>query len=620
MMITLLVILPLAGFLVNGIMSLSPRRWGPYSANLPGITGTGVMLMSFLIAVFQFLKLRMMAPVVTGSPVLEETLFPWIHLGRFAVDYGFRFDLLSGTFTLVITGVGSLIHLYSMGYMAHDKGIARYFAYLNLFCFMMLNLVLGQSLVQIFLGWEGVGLASYLLIGFWYQDILKVHAGQKAFMMNRIGDLGFLFAIFLAYGFAGSVDALAVAKATPAPAIATAFGVLVFVACSGKSAQIPLFTWLPDAMAGPTPVSALIHAATMVTSGVYLLARLNPVISSSPGGLALIGGLGAATALVAAVLACFQSDIKKILAYSTISQLGFMFTACGAMAYGAGVFHVMTHAFFKALLFLGAGSVIHALSGQQDIFKMGGLRKALPFTFWSFTAGWAAILGLPPFSGFFSKDGIIHEVWVSTRGGPVLGGVLLLSALLTAYYMTRLYVLVFLGDSRITREEKDHLHESPLVMTVPLMLLAIASLAGGWFGAPVAFPHSEVGHGSHAVSENLIMAASVAVALLGAGFAWMRYGKKAKPEPVLDPFRIDAFYGAVFGKGVMKLSSFVGRILEDALVQRFSGWTSSVVGLTGNLIRVVQTGSAQAYLVMIVIAMAAVLSWLFFGVGGYGKF
>jgi len=624
MMIALLVFLPLAGFLINGLISLSPRKWGTCSPNVPGIIATGMMAISFVIACFQFLKLGTMGALMNGAPVLEETLFSWIRLGPFIVDFGYRLDRLSGVFTLVITGVGSLIHLYSIGYMAHDRGVARYFAYLNLFCFFMLNLVLGQSLVHVFLGWEGVGLASYLLIGFWHEDILKVHAGQKAFIMNRIGDLGFLFAIFLAFGFAGSVDALAVAKATPPAPVAAAFAVFVFIACSGKSAQIPLFTWLPDAMAGPTPVSALIHAATMVTSGIYLLARLHPVISSSAGGLALIGGLGAMTALVAAILACFQSDIKKILAYSTISQLGFMFTACGAAEYGAGVFHVMTHAFFKALLFLGAGSVIHALSGQQDIFKMGGLRKELPLTFWTFTAGWAAILGLPPFSGFFSKDGIIHEVWISPHGGGVLAGVLLFSALITAYYMTRLYVLVFFGASRISKKEKEHLHESPLVMTLPLMVLALASLAGGWFGAPVKFSPAGGIHGGtageHGVPESLVMAASVLAALAGAAMARFRYAKKAESEPVLDPFRIDSFYGMAFGKGVPALAGWIGRWIEDGVVQRLAGWTSSLVGLSGNLIRVVQTGSAQAYLVMIVIAMAAFLSWLFFGVGGYGKF
>ena len=618
MMITLLVFLPLFGFVLNGLIALNQKPNDPHpKAVLSGIIATGVMTISFFLAASQFLKLRLMGSYTPGNAVIEETLFSWMKLGNFSVNFGYRFDSLSATFALVITGVGSLIHLYSVGYMAHDPGVSRYFAYLNLFCFMMLNLVLGQTLPQIFLGWEGVGLASYLLIGFWYQDIEKVHAGQKAFIMNRIGDLGFLVAMFMAYKFAGSVDTLAVASSRPDHGMAMIFGFLVFLACTGKSAQLPLFTWLPDAMAGPTPVSALIHAATMVTSGIYLLARLHPVIGGSPGALALIGGVGAATALIAAILACFQSDIKKILAYSTISQLGFMFVGCGVGAFETGVFHVMTHAFFKALLFLGAGSVIHALSGNQNIFKMGGLRRSIPITFWTFTAGWAAILGLPPFSGFFSKDEIIYESLVSPKGSPVLFGVLLLTALLTSFYMTRLYVLVFFGQSRLSKHEKEHLHESPWVMTLPLIVLGLASIVGGWFGAPVGFGAQE----SHeAISPKMIMAISVLAAILGASLAWFKYSRKQNEEAVLDPFRIDQFYGRVFGRGTLWLSEVLGRFVEEAILQRILGVTSALVDLSGNMIRVVQTGSAQTYLVMIVIAMAAVLSWILFGVGTYGKF
>jgi NADH-quinone oxidoreductase subunit L len=618
MMITLLVFLPLIGFFLNGLIALNQKPNDDHpKAVLSGIIATGVMTMSFFIAASQFLKLRLMSSLTPGTAVLEETLFSWMKLGNFAVNFGYRFDSLSATFTLVITGVGSLIHLYSIGYMSHDRGATRYFAYLNLFCFMMLNLVLGQTLPQIFLGWEGVGLASYLLIGFWFQDIEKVHAGQKAFIMNRIGDLGFLVAMFLAYKFAGTLDAVGVSAAHPDYGMAMIFGFLIFLACTGKSAQLPLFTWLPDAMAGPTPVSALIHAATMVTSGIYLLARLHPVIGGSPGALALIGGVGAATALIAAILACFQSDIKKILAYSTISQLGFMFVGCGVGAFETGVFHVMTHAFFKALLFLGAGSVIHALSGSQNIFKMGGLRRAIPVTFWTFTVGWAAILGFPPFSGFFSKDEIIYESLISPRGSPVLFGVLLLTALITAFYMTRLYVLVFFGQTRISKHEKEHLHESPWVMTLPLIVLAIASLVGGWFGAPVEFGAHE---GHEAISPKVVMGISVMVALIGASLAWMKYSRKTAEEPILDPFRIDRSYAFLFGRGTLKLSDALGRFVEEAILQRLIGFTSAFVSLSGNMIRVVQTGSAQTYLVMIVIAMAAILSWILFGVGTYGKF
>ncbi len=348
MSILLLVLLPLIGFLINSAYHLiSIKNAKNPSSLISGWIATLSMLGAFMIAVIHFFKLNTMGT----APVIEEFVFSWIRLDTLSVDYAFRFDSLSSVFTLVITGVGSLIHLYSIGYMADDKGVAKYFAYLNLFCFMMLNLVLGSTLLQTFLGWEGVGLASYLLIGFWYQDFEKVLAGQKAFIMNRIGDLGFLIAMFIAFKFVGSLDLITLSKATLTPAVATSFGLLIFLACTGKSAQIPLFTWLPDAMAGPTPVSALIHAATMVTSGIYLLSRLSPVISSSETVMTVIAFTGALTALMAAVNACFQTDIKKILAYSTISQLGFMFVACGVGAFEGGVFHVMTHAFFKALLF-----------------------------------------------------------------------------------------------------------------------------------------------------------------------------------------------------------------------------------------------------------------------------
>ncbi len=618
MLITLLVFLPLFGFLVNGAIALGSKADSKHPpAVLTGAIATLAMAGSFVLALVLNAKLRALG----GEPMaIEESLFSWIRLGTHSVDFGFRFDRLSAAFTLVITGVGSLIHLYSIGYMSHDSGVARYFAYLNLFCFMMLNLVLGQTLPHVFLGWEGVGLASYLLIGFWFRDGEKVRAGQKAFVMNRIGDLGFLLAMFVGFHAVGTLDAVALGQSVMAPKLAMLFGVLIFLACTGKSAQLPLFTWLPDAMAGPTPVSALIHAATMVTSGVYLLARLQPVIAGSPATIALIGGVGAATALIAAILACFQSDIKKILAYSTISQLGFMFAACGVGAFESGVFHVMTHAFFKALLFLGAGSVIHALSGNQDIFRMGGLRKSLPFTFWTFSAGWAAILGLPPFSGFFSKDEIIHDALVSRHGSLVLSGVLLFSALLTAFYMTRLYVLVFFGDSRLSAKEKAHVHESPFVMTIPLMVLAGASLAGGWFGAPVELASYEKAVRAPASAHTLVMVLSVAAALIGAFVARARYSRNTDSEPVLDPFRIDRFYGQVFGRGVYRLSDAIGRVLEETLVQGFLRGTAAIVDLSGNLIRTVQTGSAQTYLLMMVLAVAAVVSWIFFGVTGYGKF
>jgi NADH-quinone oxidoreductase subunit L len=615
MIITLLVLLPLLGFSLNGLYHFScmGRKAAP-SVRVSGAIATFAMAASFALAIFAWFKSR-----ATGfDSAIQESWFTWMKSGGLQVEFGYRWDKLSAAFTLVITGVGSLIHLYSIGYM-EDDGSARYFAYLNLFCFMMLNLVLGSTLPHVFLGWEGVGLASYLLIGFWSQEMSNVGAAQKAFIMNRIGDLGLLFAMFVAFKYAGTLDLGVLSGFSFKPEVATVFGLLVFLACTGKSAQIPLFTWLPDAMAGPTPVSALIHAATMVTSGIYLLARLNPAIALSPTVMTVISATGAATALMAAITACFQTDIKKVLAYSTISQLGFMFVACGVGSVETGVFHVMTHAFFKALLFLGAGSVIHALSGSQDIFRMGGLKQKLPWTFFTFTAGWAAILGLPPFSGFFSKDGILHESLVARFGNPVLFAILAFSAFLTAFYMTRLYFLVFLGSSRVPASEKAHLHESPRVMIIPLAVLALASLAGGWFGPPVGFTeaHSE---GSHGVPESLIMAISVAIALIGAFLAYRKYSRNLVAEASRDPFRIDEFYRAFFGKGTGLIASFFSRFVEEGVFQRLIRYSGAAVDLGGNLLKTVQTGSAQGYLLMMLLALMLLIGGLIFGAAGHGNF
>ena len=607
-----IILFPLLGFLINGIAHLSAIRNGKkVSANFSGGLATGAMALSFLVVAVAFFKIR-----YAEARMIEETVFNWFHLGGLSVDFALRLDPLSVVFALVITGVGTLIHFYSVSYMHDDETPAKYFAFLNLFCFMMLNLVLGATLPHVFFGWEGVGLASYLLIGYWYEDGAKVMAGQKAFVMNRIGDLGFLIAMFVAFKFAGTLDLIEIQKASLTPHVVTVFGLLIFFACTGKSAQIPLFTWLPDAMAGPTPVSALIHAATMVTSGIYLLARLYPVIMGSDVVLVTIATVGAITAFMAAIMACSQTDIKKILAYSTISQLGFMFLGCGVGAFDAGVFHVMTHAFFKALLFLAAGSVIHALGGEQEIFKMGDLRKRIPITFIAFTAGWAAILGLPPFSGFFSKDEIIYQALVSPHGSKMLFGLAIVSAFLTAFYMTRLYVLVFFGESRMTKAVEIHLHESPKIMTIPLLILSVLALAGGWFGAPVHFGETEF-HGDS--TQYIVMGASVVLALLGATLAFQKYSRSTKIEITRDPFKIDQIYGFVFAKGTRKLSEFFSTFVEDMVVQRVMKLTSAVVDLSGNILRVTQVGSAQAYLMMILLGALAIVAWFYFGVGHYGK-
>lgn len=626
MNLSLIILFPLVGFLLNGLLHLYGRSQGraprPY---LSGGVATVAMLGSFVWALLQVVHLKRL-PV--DGQMFEQMLFRWFEVGGLSVDFTLRLDSLSSVFVLVITGVGTLIHLYSIGYMSHDGSPAKYFAYLNLFCFMMLNLVLGGSMPHVFMGWEGVGLASYLLIGFWYQDPLKVGAGMKAFVMNRVGDLGFLIAMFVTYKFVGSLDFIQIQQAVAAggisPAVLTTLGLLVFFACTGKSAQIPLFTWLPDAMAGPTPVSALIHAATMVTSGIYLLARMDAVILASDTTLSVIAAVGAATAFLSALIACAQTDIKKILAYSTVSQLGFMFVACGVGAISVGIFHVMTHAFFKALMFLGAGSVIHALHEEQDVFRMGGLRKKLPITFATFAIGWAAILGLPPFSGFFSKDEILIESFLSSHGGWALGTIMAISAFLTAFYMTRLLVLVFFGPNRVLESKQKGIHESPAVMWVPLVILALASLGGGWWGMPVAVGPVATEASHHGGSSaTFIMIGAVVMALAGATIAWFRYRRTEKPEQVniaaLSGFGIDSAYLTVFGSGTLRLASASYSWLEVKVVQRMIKAGASAAELSGSLFKVVQVGSAQVYLMMMVVALVLGLAWFMWGVGTYGN-
>ena len=464
-LLTLIVVLPLVGFVLNGGFG---NRLGNRFVT---VVGCGLPIVAFLLTIKCFLDLQ------AGGAPLIETAYTWARIGGRSFDISLYFDRLSAVMALVVTGVGSVIHIYSIGYMHDDKSYPRFFAYLNLFLFFMLSLVLGRSLLVLFVGWEGVGLASYLLIGFWFEDPVNARAGKKAFVTNRIGDAGFLLGMFLLYWAFGTLDmdkinAAFTSGAAPVVSASLA-GILLFIGATGKSAQIPLHVWLPDAMAGPTPVSALIHAATMVTAGVYLVARMNGLYLQAPEASAVITVIGAATALFAATIALVQTDIKKVLAYSTVSQLGFMFVALGVGAYGVGIFHVYTHAFFKACLFLGAGSVIHALSGEQDIRKMGGLAKRIPITFWTFAIATAAIAGIPPLAGFWSKDEILWNAFASSSGGSkVLWAVMATTALMTAFYMFRLLWLVFLTPSRMEPEAEHHVHESPLSMTGVLMILA----------------------------------------------------------------------------------------------------------------------------------------------------
>ncbi|MCI0434712.1 MAG: NADH-quinone oxidoreductase subunit L [Gemmatimonadetes bacterium] len=496
--------LPLAGFLANGLIAfVAPGRRGLVSMLGPGVTGA-----AFAIAVVNFLRMR---GAELHGPVIE-TFWQWIVLGGLRIDAAFQLDPLSMLMTLIVTGVGFLIHVFSVGYMRADEGYARYFAYLNLFVFFMLVLVLGSSFPLMFVGWEGVGLCSYLLIGFWFRDREKADAGKKAFIVNRIGDFGFMVAMFLIFANTGALDYASVFEAAPATfaygdAVVTAIALFLFLGATGKSAQIPLHVWLPDAMAGPTPVSALIHAATMVTAGVYLVARAGVLFALAPIAMITVAGVGALTALFAATIGTAQYDIKKVLAYSTVSQLGYMFVAVGVGAYAAGVFHLMTHAFFKALLFLGSGAVIHAMheayhhthshADAQDMRNMGGLRRWLPITWATMWIATLAIAGVWPFAGFFSKDEIIWQAGSRAVGAfapwfQVVWVLALAAAVLTAFYMTRLMIMTFHGDNRTGEKERSHLHEVGPVMWVPLAVLAVLSVFGGWVNVPHAIADAPV--------------------------------------------------------------------------------------------------------------------------------
>src|ERR1700761_1754085 len=473
----LIPLLPFVGFLLNGLLG---RRLPNAVVSTIALLFTAAPLAMVTGIALRFSSLNL--------PYVEHLDAPWITTSTFRADFSFLLDPLSLVMLLIVTGVGFLIHIYSIGYMAHEEGYWRYFAYLNLFMFFMLTLVLAENFLLMFVGWEGVGLASYLLIGFYFQRESAAEAGKKAFVLNRIGDFGFLLAMFLMIAHFGSLSYTRVFHAIAdhpqmQGGFVTAIALLLLLGATGKSAQIPLYVWLPDAMEGPTPVSALIHAATMVTAGVSMVVRSHVLFDRSPFALGVVAIIGAATALFAATVGMVQTDIKRVLAYSTISQLGYMFLACGAAAYSAAIFHLVTHAFFKGLLFLAAGSVIHAMGGEQDMRKMGGLRKSIPVTFWTMSAGVFAISGLPPLSGFFSKDAILYQAYLSPTAGPILWFIGWITAGLTAFYMFRLWYLTFTGESR---NHEVHPHESPWVMLGPLVILAFLAVTGGWIGIPKA--------------------------------------------------------------------------------------------------------------------------------------
>ena len=621
----LIPLFPLIGFLITGL----GRRY--LSKPLTGIIGSGVILISFLLSVWIFFQVK-----EGNSGVVSY--FNFISAGSLKIPFSFQIDALSSLFLLIITGVGFLIHVYSASYMHHEskEHFARYFSYLNLFVFSMLLLVMGGNFVILFIGWEGVGLCSYLLIGYWFKNTEYNYAARKAFVMNRIGDLAFLIAIFMIIAKVGSVNfgdvfsAEGLQKLAPSATIIT---LLLFVGATGKSAQIPLYTWLPDAMAGPTPVSALIHAATMVTAGIYMIARSNLLYSLSEVTQNIVAYIGLATALLAATIALKQNDIKKVLAYSTVSQLGYMFLALGVGAYTAAVFHVMTHAFFKALLFLGSGSVIHAMSGEQDIRNMGGLSKKLKITFFTFLIGCLAITGIPPFSGFFSKDAILLAAFEHDERGKILilYSISLFTALLTTYYMFRLLFITFTGKFRGTPEQEHHLHESPALMTVPLIVLAVLAAIGGFVGIPEVFVKggdkltpflsSVIATNHHPVSrstEFFLMGLSGVLVVATIIFTWFRF-KNYQPKEekgfgkVLEnKWYVDELYDKVIAKPLNKLAGFLNNFFERFIIDGIVNGVGRAVNYGGRQLRLLQSGQVGSYVLLMVLSILLLLLYQFF--------
>ncbi len=617
----LIPILPLIGFLIIG---LGGKK---LSKNLVTMVGCGSILAAFGLSLGIFFQLHGTTQVIKLSE--------WISTGRLHIDFAFLIDPLSVLFMLIITGVGFLIHVYSVGYMKDDEKYDRFFAYLNLFVFFMLFLVMGSNYLVMFVGWEGVGLCSYLLIGFWFKNTEYNNAAKKAFIVNRIGDLGFLLGMILIYITFNSLNFDTVFKGVHDNAynkeIYNLIGILLFIGACGKSAQIPLYTWLPDAMAGPTPVSALIHAATMVTAGVYMIARSAVIFVNAPVASEVVAIVGVCTALFAATIGLFQNDIKKVLAYSTVSQLGYMFLGLGVGAFTGGVFHVMTHAFFKALLFLGAGSVIHAMSGEQDIRKMGGLKKALPITHLTFLIATIAISGLPPFSGFFSKDEILAAAYEHNKIYWILG---VIGSMLTAFYMFRLYFLTFHGKFRGTHDQEHHRHESPKTMTVPLVILAILAAAGGFLGIPNGEQHLlykflEPAYGyastwmdrpkAFSMDEARLMIIAVLSACAAIYVAWFVYKKKnmipiqneidmPKYQRVIyHKYYVDEFYNAIVRKPMDWISDKGYKYFENKVVDGFVNGVGTVVKWSGGILRYAQSGNIGFYMFAMTIAIIIML-------------
>ncbi|MEE9259622.1 MAG: NADH-quinone oxidoreductase subunit L [Candidatus Scalindua sediminis] len=610
---------PIIGTIINGLFGKK------LNTSLVGIIACTAIGLSFLVSILVFIDLLKLPP---ESRLFEKEYFLWIGSGSFKSIAGLQVDPLSTVMILVVSGVGFLIHVYSIGYMHGDDGFYRYFTYLNLFTFAMLLLVLANNFLLMFIGWEGVGLCSYLLIGYWFEKKSASDAGMKAFVVNRIGDFGFLLAIMLIFVTFNTIDFTEVFLAAPehlevGSIVATMIALLLFLGAVGKSAQIPLYTWLPDAMEGPTPVSALIHAATMVTAGVYMVVRCNVLYMLSPFSMTVVAVIGGATALFAATIGLAQNDIKRVLAYSTVSQIGYMFLACGVGAFVTGIFHLVTHAFFKALLFLGSGSVIHALGGEQDMRKMGGLKPHLPTTYKTFLIGTLAISGIPPFAGFFSKDEILLEAF--TRGSLLFWGLGGFAAFITAFYMFRLLFMTFHGKSNMDKHVEEHVHESPMSIVFPLIVLAFLSVVGGFLGFPAAsaindFLAPVIGGGGHLAMTDggeahhasgklmySMMGLSTGIALVGIFLAYVMYIRNPDlPAKIVDKFKlvykiiynkyyVDEIYDATVVNPTVKSSFFLWRVIDVRVIDGFVNGVGRLVELKSEVLRLFQTGYVRNY-------------------------
>ncbi|MGB2765192.1 MAG: NADH-quinone oxidoreductase subunit L [Candidatus Aminicenantaceae bacterium] len=626
-------------WLIPFVPALSTLILGVFGRKLPkkyvSFQACFAIFISFAISVISLIGLLQTA---RESYPLVKNLFSWINSGSFQVNLSLQLDPLSAIMALVVSGVGFIIHVYSVGYMADDEGYTRYFTYLNLFTFAMLILVMASNIVLMFVGWEGVGLCSYLLIGFWFEKHSAANAGKKAFIVNRVGDAAFILGILFIFLHIGSGEFTAINGAISGGAVsqglATLIAILLFVGATGKSAQIPLYVWLPDAMEGPTPVSALIHAATMVTAGVYMVCRMNLLYTLSETAALIVAIVGALTAIYAGTMALTQNDIKRVLAYSTISQIGYMFIGCGVGAYAAGMFHLYTHSFFKSLLFLCAGSVIHALSGEANMKKMGGLRKYLPITYFTFLIGAIAIAGVPFLSGFFSKDAILTQAFA--QGKYFIWALGILGAVLTAFYMFRLIFLTFYGEERLEPEAKKHIHESPRTMTIPLVILAFFSIVAGYIGLPVVFgkklnlfhsflePVIGEGHEAHLGlgTEWVLILISVAVAFLGIYIAYVFYIRSPQIPRTLvarfpfvhkllfNKYYVDEIYNAIFVNSTIKGSEIIYDKFDLKVIDGGVNGTATAAGFFGKILSYFQSGLIKDYALIFLLGLIIFLGYL----------